>query len=35
MRLLADAGSPEPEQAQRPNSDWLPRATWAPATAGE
>jgi hypothetical protein len=32
MRRMADA--PPPENAQ-PDGDWLPRATWAPAAAGE
>jgi hypothetical protein len=35
MRLLADARPPEPEQKAQSDFDWLPRATWAPATAGE
>ncbi len=37
MRLLADARPPEPEPGPKaqPDTDWLPRATWAPATAGE
>ena len=32
MRRMADAPPAEPTQ---PDGDWLPRATWAPAAAGE
>lgn len=32
MRRVADAPPPEAAQA---DGDWLPRATWAPAAAGE
>jgi hypothetical protein len=31
MRRVADA----PPEAAQPDGDWLPRATWAPAAAGE
>jgi hypothetical protein len=34
MRRLADAAPSEQQQPQS-DSDWLPRATWAPAAAGE
>jgi hypothetical protein len=34
MRRLADAPPPEQQEAQ-PDTDWLPRATWAPAAAGD
>jgi hypothetical protein len=32
MKRVADAPPAEPAQ---PDGDWLPRATWAPAAAGE
>ena len=32
MRRMADA---PPTEAAQPDGDWLPRATWAPAAAGE
>lgn len=34
-RLMRRLGDAPPPAAAQPDGDWLPRATWAPAAAGE
>jgi hypothetical protein len=35
MRRLPDAPPPGQQDPAQPDTDWLPRATWAPAAAGD